>query len=91
MGLEHREDPPKILVVLSKLQLIGHVLLYQYIKSGREFNLDDLKHPATSVRRTFIFSQRLSCREADFNLVQGIPFLIDKLGLNNNHGWECIP
>lgn len=86
MGLEHREDPPTILLVLSKLQLIGHVLLYQHLKSGREFNLGDLKHPAISVRRKFIFSQRLSCREVDFNLVQGRPFL----SVRAKHQWVGV-
>lgn len=41
----------------------------------REFNLGDPEQPAIFVRRMFASSRRLSCREADFKLVQGRPFL----------------
>lgn len=39
MGLRHREVPLRhtILLVLSKSHLLGHGLLYQYLKSGSLF------------------------------------------------------
>lgn len=69
-----REGLHTILLVLSRLHLIGHVLLYQYLKLG-SLILGNPKQPVIYVRRMFTSSQRLSCREADFKLVQGIPFL----------------